>query len=117
LHFFKNFIRPFGECSRALRIADTLDFFFLGLVGGVDVVLEANVLFIAADVPSINMLLTEEGLGPGEEVNGKNEDDDLDAGSGMDVLGGTKSGSCGMCDVGDGGRDMSASDSPPWLGA
>ena len=112
-HFFKNFIKPFGERSRALRIADTLDFFILGLVGGVDVVLEANVLFIAADVPSINMLLTEEGLGPGEEVSGKNEEEDFDTGSRMDVLGGMKSGSHGMCDAKDSGQDMSALDSPP----
>jgi hypothetical protein len=86
---FKNFIKPFGEPSRAVRIADTFDFFFLGLTGGVDVVLEANVRLSAADVPSINILLMEEvRLGPGE---GARDGDGVD---GTDSREGIKDISC-----------------------
>ena len=56
-------------------MAEIFDFFFFGLVGGVDANLEENVLFIAADVPSISMLLAEGGrLGPGEGMSGIESD-------------------------------------------
>ena len=42
-------------------MAEIFDFFFFGLVGGVDANLEEKLLFIAADVPSISMLLAEGG--------------------------------------------------------
>jgi len=47
VHFFKNFKSPFGECSRAVHIADvTFDFFFFGLAGGVEVVRLVNVRLV-----------------------------------------------------------------------
>jgi hypothetical protein len=48
VHFFKNLIKPFGDLSRAVRIADTFFFFFSGLTGGVDVFLSEKVLLIEA---------------------------------------------------------------------
>jgi hypothetical protein len=46
VHFFKNLIKPFGDLSRAVHIADT--FFFSGLTNGVDVFLSEKVLLIEA---------------------------------------------------------------------
>jgi hypothetical protein len=84
---FKNFIKPFGEPSRAVHIADTFDFFLFGLTGGVDVILKVNVCLIAADVPSINILLREEvRLGPGEGVHDGNEVDGTDSCEGIEDI-------------------------------
>jgi hypothetical protein len=62
-----------------VRVADTFDFFFWGLTGGVDVTREVNVRLIAVDVPSINILVMEEvrlGLGEGmRDGNGVNGTD------------------------------------------
>jgi hypothetical protein len=92
-------------------IADTFDFFFRGLTGGMDVVLDTNFLFIAADVPPINILLMEEArLGLGEGTCGDGWVDD--PGSHECV----KDNSPMERGTGEDGHDTSELDAPPLLG-
>ena len=55
VHFFKNFIKPFGDSRRAVRITDTL-FFFSGLTGGIEVLILAKVLLTVAAAAPKNFL-------------------------------------------------------------
>jgi hypothetical protein len=58
VHFFRNFIRPLGDVSRAVHIVD-FDFFFSGLTGGVRVLLSMTVLFNELATVVITILLTD----------------------------------------------------------
>lgn len=59
VHFFRNFIKPFGDPSSAVRIAD-FAFFFTGLTGGVNVFLSMKVLFDEVTAAAITVLFAGE---------------------------------------------------------
>jgi hypothetical protein len=59
VHFLRNFIRPFGDFSSAVRIVDFC-FFFWGLMGEVDDALSVKDLCIKANAVAIKLLLLDE---------------------------------------------------------
>jgi hypothetical protein len=61
-HVLKIFLGPFGDSSRAVHIADALDFFFCGLTGGEVILRSPSVCFL-----KMNMLA---GLASGPVVGG-----------------------------------------------
>jgi hypothetical protein len=64
VHFFKNFRSPFGECSKAVHIADdTFNFFFFRLTGRVEFILLVNVRLADFFAPMmLKLLMAELGL-------------------------------------------------------
>jgi hypothetical protein len=62
VHFLRNRKRPFGDFPSAVRIAETFDFFFSGLAGGVDVFLSPKDLFFEDEASAKRELCLDDVL-------------------------------------------------------